>query len=60
MKNSHTVTSKGARGTTLVQSTGVDNSSMGDKSTATLKNPGFKGGAHDLSHSIAGASSRKS
>jgi hypothetical protein len=59
MKNSHTVTTKGARGTTLVQSTGVDKSSMGDKSTMTLKNSGFKGGAHDASSSIAGASTRK-
>ena len=59
MKQPQTVTMKGARGTTLVQSTGVDKSSMGSTSADSLKNSGMKGGVHDASSSIAGASTRK-
>lgn len=56
--SSHTFTKSGARGTKLVKSTGLDNSSMGDTSTKSLK-PSMKGGVNDASSSIVGASTPK-
>ncbi|MBW3099255.1 hypothetical protein [Pseudohoeflea coraliihabitans] len=58
MKHPQTVTSKGARGTKMLTSTGVDKSSLGDKSTKSLT-PKMKGGPNDASSSIAGASTPK-
>lgn len=54
----HTVSGKGARGTKKLVSTGMDKSSMGGTGTSSLK-PSMKGGVHDASSSIAGASTRK-
>lgn len=54
----NTVTGKGARGTKKIVQTGLDNSSMGEKGTGSLK-PSIKGSVNDASSSIAGASTRK-
>ncbi len=55
---SHTVSKGGARGTKIMKQTGLDSSSMGEKGTSSLK-PSMKGGVHDASSSIAGASTAK-
>lgn len=56
--SAHTVTKPGARGTKIMKQTGLDSSSMGDKSAKSLK-PSMKGGVHDASSSISGASTPK-
>lgn len=59
MKNSQTVMSNGSRGTKIIRSTGVDNSSMGETGASDIKNTGFKGGVDDVSSSITNSSVRK-
>jgi hypothetical protein len=56
--SSHTVTKPGARGTKIMKQTGLDTSSMGDKSTKSLKGS-MKGSVNDASSSIVGASTPK-
>lgn len=55
---SYTNNKPGARGTKIMVQTGLDTSSMGDKSTKSLK-PKMKGGVNDASSSIVGASTPK-
>lgn len=58
MKNSHTHVASGSRGTKLVRSTGLDNSSSGDTSIKSL-NPKMGGSKDNIAHSIKGASLAK-
>lgn len=51
MKGNTTTTKSGARGTKVVVSTGLDNSSHGGTGTSSLS-PKMGGGRSDLSHSI--------
>jgi hypothetical protein len=54
MADSHTTTKSGQRGTKLVRSTGLDQTSK--KDLGTTLNPKMGGGHSDLSHSIKGNS----